>query len=185
MSSSHTPGVFLSHLPPDTQQFALGRHLQHTWGVTVVGIKLIRQADGLVAALVDLEDEKAADQVRQSPQLLLLPPLTPFLSVITVMPPTPCACTLPDPVWTHTLQVLEACEGVGLKFDGVVAQVRPPVMLLLLTAVPTAAARNAGLSEDSPLLPKVWASRSTYKPSKVWVCACHGWDRLSACLESD
>lgn len=74
MSSGRTPGVFLSQLPPDTQQFALGRHLQRTWGVDVLGIKLIRHADGLVAALVDLEDEEAAIQVRQvaDPPLLLL-----------------------------------------------------------------------------------------------------------------
>lgn len=89
----------------------------------MVGIKLIHQADGLVAALVDLEDEEAANQVRLPPPLLQLPlllllllllPLTPFLSCHhkcrphRVLAPSWILCE-------HALQVLEACEGVGLK----------------------------------------------------------------------
>jgi hypothetical protein len=57
------PGVFISHLPGDVDQTSLFEHLKRTWGVRVMEIKFVPQTDGGTAALVDLENEAAAEKV--------------------------------------------------------------------------------------------------------------------------
>lgn len=58
------PGVFLCQLPGDVDQQSLADHFQRTWGLYVQGIKLMDQLDGSCSALVDLDSQEDADQVR-------------------------------------------------------------------------------------------------------------------------
>jgi hypothetical protein len=68
--SGRIPGVFLCQLPGDADQQSLADHFLRTWGLYVQGIKLMNQLDGSCSALVDLDSQEDADQVRNG--LLLL-----------------------------------------------------------------------------------------------------------------
>jgi hypothetical protein len=58
------PGVFVSGLPIDVDQQSLAQHFKRTWDQRVMGIKLLRSSDSdTAAALVDLENQQAAEQV--------------------------------------------------------------------------------------------------------------------------
>jgi hypothetical protein len=58
------PGVFLCQLPGDVDQQSLADHFKRTWGLYVQVIKLMDQLDGSCSALVDLDSQEDADQVR-------------------------------------------------------------------------------------------------------------------------
>lgn len=73
------PGVYIKNLPGDIDRHSILETFQHTWGdsVQVLDVKIIRHNYGQDAtALVDLQDQQAADQVwdggRASLLLLLL-----------------------------------------------------------------------------------------------------------------
>jgi hypothetical protein len=58
------PGLFVSGLPGDVDQQTLLQHFKQTWGLRLMEIKLLRHSDSdTTAALVDLENKEAAEQV--------------------------------------------------------------------------------------------------------------------------
>lgn len=57
------PGVYITNLPRDIDHRSIFEHFKRTWGLTITGVKLVSQDRHGAAALVDLPDHEAAEQV--------------------------------------------------------------------------------------------------------------------------